>query len=183
MVDLSRDQHGKVRARLLDLVPGRSGKVYADWLKARNQAFRDGIGVATLDPFHGYKNAIDDELEDAVAVLDAFHVVKLGTRTGHAGPTPRHNRLDHTNASGRSPTGRSRTVNGRRPCGSATTPQLRQPSTVPVVSTISSTLWPTSAAAITTNPGRPSNTALVPQLPFPSHRGLSSVCVLGRHRS
>ena len=79
MVDLSRDQHGKVRARLLDLVPGRSGKVYADWLKARNQAFRDGIGVATLDPFHGYKNAIDDELEDAVAVLDAFHVVKLGT--------------------------------------------------------------------------------------------------------
>lgn len=79
MVDLTRNQHGKVRARLLDLVPGRSGKVYADWLKARSQAFRDGIGVATLDPFHGYKNAIDDELEDAVAVLDAFHVVKLGT--------------------------------------------------------------------------------------------------------
>jgi len=79
MVDLTRDQHGKVHARLLDLVPGRSGKVYADWLKARNQAFRDGIGVATLDPFHGYKNAIDDQLEDATAVLDAFHVVKLGT--------------------------------------------------------------------------------------------------------
>ena len=35
--------------------------------------------VATLDPFHGYKNAIDDQLEDATAVLDAFHVVKLGT--------------------------------------------------------------------------------------------------------
>jgi transposase len=32
-----------------------------------------------LDPFHGYKNATDDELEDAVAVLDAFHVVKLAT--------------------------------------------------------------------------------------------------------
>ncbi len=26
MVDLTRDQHGRVRARLLDLVPGRSGK-------------------------------------------------------------------------------------------------------------------------------------------------------------
>ncbi|RZT66400.1 hypothetical protein EV140_0125, partial [Microcella alkaliphila] len=26
MVDLSRDEHGRVRARLLDLVPGRSGK-------------------------------------------------------------------------------------------------------------------------------------------------------------
>lgn len=26
-----------------------------------------------------YKNAIDDQLEDAVAVLDAFHVVKLAS--------------------------------------------------------------------------------------------------------
>lgn len=35
--------------------------------------------VAALDPFAGYKTAIDDKLQDAVAVLDAFHVVKLGT--------------------------------------------------------------------------------------------------------
>ncbi len=62
-----------------DLKPGRSGAVYADWLKERNEAFRVGIKVATLDPFQGYKNALDDELEDAIAVLDAFHVVKLGT--------------------------------------------------------------------------------------------------------
>lgn len=80
MVDLTRDVDGKVRARLLDLVPGRSGAAYAEWLKARNEAFRDGVEVATLDPFHGYKNAIDDQLDDAVAVLDAFHVVKLGTQ-------------------------------------------------------------------------------------------------------
>ncbi len=79
MVDLSRDSKGKTRARLLDLVPGRSGAVYAEWLQARNDTFRAGIKVATLDPFHGYKNALDDELEDAIAVLDAFHVVKLGT--------------------------------------------------------------------------------------------------------
>jgi transposase len=32
---------------------------------------------AALDPFRGYANAIRDELPDAVAVLDAFHVVKL----------------------------------------------------------------------------------------------------------
>jgi hypothetical protein len=46
------------------------------------------VKIATLDPCHGYKNAIDDELEDAVAVLDAFlprkrevpPVVKLGTK-------------------------------------------------------------------------------------------------------
>ena len=79
MVDLSRDSKGRTRARLLDLVPGRSGAAYADWLKERNESFRVGIKVATLDPFHGYKNAIDNELEDAIAVLDAFHVVKLGT--------------------------------------------------------------------------------------------------------
>ena len=79
MVDLSRDSKGRTRARLLDLKPGRSGAVYADWLKERNEAFRAGIKVATLDPFQGYKNALDDELEDAIAVLDAFHVVKLGT--------------------------------------------------------------------------------------------------------
>jgi transposase len=39
------------------------------------------VQVAVLDPFRGYKNAIDDHLQDAVAVLNAFHVVKLA---GHA---------------------------------------------------------------------------------------------------
>nr|WP_306234006.1 ISL3 family transposase [Agrococcus sp. REN33] len=80
MVDLTRDDRGRVRARLLDLVPGRSKRAYADWLQARTPEFRDGVGVAALDPFAGYKSAIDDELGDAVAVLDAFHVVKLGTQ-------------------------------------------------------------------------------------------------------
>jgi transposase len=79
MVDLTRDQHGRVRARLLDLVPGRSGKAYADWLTERGESFRAGVKIAALDPFQGYKTAIDDHLQDAVAVLDAFHVVKLGT--------------------------------------------------------------------------------------------------------
>ena len=78
MVDLTRDKEGHTRARLLDLVPGRSGKAYADWLAERGDAFRARVKVATLDPFHGYKNAIDDQLDDAVAVLDAFHIVKLG---------------------------------------------------------------------------------------------------------
>ncbi len=80
MVDLTRAQAGRTRARLLDLVPGRSGKAYADWLKDRGDAFRKRVQVATLDPFHGYKNAIDDQLEDAVSVVDAFHVVKLGSQ-------------------------------------------------------------------------------------------------------
>jgi transposase len=42
-----------------------------------------GSKHASLDPFlptTGYANAIRDELPDAVAVLDAFHLVKLGTQ-------------------------------------------------------------------------------------------------------
>lgn len=35
--------------------------------------------MATLDPFHGYRRAIDDQLEDAVGVFGAFHVVKLSS--------------------------------------------------------------------------------------------------------
>ena len=88
MVDLTRDANGHTRARLLDLVPGRSGAVYKDWLDERGEAFRAGVEVATLDPFHGYKNAIDDRLEDARSVLDAFHIVKLATQQetrGHRG--------------------------------------------------------------------------------------------------
>ena len=73
MVDLSRDKDGRVQARLLDLVPGRSGEAYKTWLKDRGDTFRTGVKVATLDPFHGYKNAIDDQLADAVAVVDAFY--------------------------------------------------------------------------------------------------------------
>jgi transposase len=84
MVDLTRHQDSKgrwaVRARLLDLVPGRSKNAYAHWLTARGPRFREQVAVAALDPFGGYKAAIDQELGDAVAVLDAFHVVALGTK-------------------------------------------------------------------------------------------------------
>ena len=84
MVDLSLHPNNRgelvVKARLLDLVPGRTGETYKTWLKERGEAFRAGVEVATLDPFHGYKNAIDDQLEDARSVLDAFHVVKLATQ-------------------------------------------------------------------------------------------------------
>ena len=77
MVDLTRDKDGHVRARLLDLVPGRSGEAYKTWLRDRGDTFRKGVEIATLDPFHGYKNAINDQLEDAVAVLDAFYAEVL----------------------------------------------------------------------------------------------------------
>jgi transposase len=80
VVDLTRDADGRLHARLLDVVPGRSGTAYAGWLKAQAEEFVAGIEHAALDPFRGYANAIRDELPDAVAVLDAFHVVRLGTQ-------------------------------------------------------------------------------------------------------
>jgi transposase len=80
MVDLTRDEQGRLHARLIDVVPGRSGTAYAGWLKDQLPEFVAGIEHAALDPFRGYANAIRDELPDAVAVLDAFHVVRLGTQ-------------------------------------------------------------------------------------------------------
>ena len=80
MVDLTRDQAGCLHARLLDAVVGRSGTVYKAWLKAQPEGFVDGVEQAALDPFRGYANAIHHGLPDAVAVLDAFHVVRLGTQ-------------------------------------------------------------------------------------------------------
>jgi transposase len=63
---------------LLDLrMPPVSCRVV--WLTSRGPAFKKNVKEATLDPFTGYKRAIDDHLEDAVAILDAFHCVKLGT--------------------------------------------------------------------------------------------------------
>ena len=52
-------------------------------LAGRGGRFREGIEIGTLDPFQGYKNAIDDQLEYATCVLDAFHIVKLGTAAVH----------------------------------------------------------------------------------------------------
>jgi hypothetical protein len=80
MVDLTRGADGVLRARLLEMAPGRFGTVYKTWLDARTPAFRTGVKHAALDPFRGYANALCDGLGDAVAVLDAFHVVKLGTQ-------------------------------------------------------------------------------------------------------
>ena len=66
------------RARLLDVVAGRSGTALSGWVSARDEDWRAGISVAALDPFRGYATALRTTLPQAVRVLDAFHVVKLG---------------------------------------------------------------------------------------------------------
>lgn len=66
------------RGRLLDVVEGRSGAALSRWLDARGAPWRDAVDVAVLDPFRGYKTALDTMLPDATIVLDAFHVTRLG---------------------------------------------------------------------------------------------------------
>ena len=64
-------------ARLLDMVEGRSKQAFKTWLAARPQAWRDGLEVVAMDGFAGFKTATTEELPDAVAVMDPFHVVRL----------------------------------------------------------------------------------------------------------
>jgi transposase len=65
-------------ARLLDVVAGRSGMVLANWLGERDDEWKAKIATASLDPFRGYATALNQQLPQAVRVLDPFHVTKLG---------------------------------------------------------------------------------------------------------
>jgi transposase len=66
------------RGKLIDIIPGRSRKVLADWLISQPAEWTAGIEVVALDPFRGYGAALSAGLPHAVRVLDAFHVVRLG---------------------------------------------------------------------------------------------------------
>ena len=77
MIDLTpvRDRSGP--ARLLDVVPGRSKKVLKTWLSQRDQDWRGRVEVVAMDGFTGFKSAAGEELPQARAVMDPFHVVSL----------------------------------------------------------------------------------------------------------
>ncbi len=77
LIDLTpiRDRTGP--ARLLDMVEGRSKQAFKTWLAARPQAWRDRVEVVAMDGFTGFKTATAEELPQAVAVMDPFHVVRL----------------------------------------------------------------------------------------------------------
>jgi transposase len=77
IIDLTPIRDGTGRSRLLDMVEGRSKQVFTTWLAQREQAWRDGVEVVAMDGFTGFKTATTQELPDAVAVMDPFHVVRL----------------------------------------------------------------------------------------------------------
>ncbi len=64
-------------SRLLDMIEGRSKQAFSSWLSARPQAWRDGVEVVAMDGFTGFKTATSQELPQAVAVMDPFHVVRV----------------------------------------------------------------------------------------------------------
>ena len=77
IIDLTPVLDGTGRARLLDLVPGRSTAAFKDWLAAQSPVFRNQVEVVAMDGFTGYKNAATDQLPEATPVMDPFHVVAL----------------------------------------------------------------------------------------------------------
>lgn len=77
IIDLTPLRDGTGASRLLDMVAGRSKKVFKTWLAGRDQAWRDRIEVVAMDGFTGFKTAAAEELPDAVEVMDPFHVVQL----------------------------------------------------------------------------------------------------------
>ncbi len=77
IIDLTPLRKGTGPARLLDMVQGRSKQVFKTWLSGRDQAWRDAVQVVAMDGFTGFKTATTEELPEAVAVMDPFHVVRL----------------------------------------------------------------------------------------------------------
>ena len=77
IIDLTPIRDGTGPSRLLDMVPGRSKQAFKQWLKDRGASWRQGVEVVAMDGFTGFKTATSEELPDAVAVMDPFHVVRL----------------------------------------------------------------------------------------------------------
>lgn len=97
MVDLTRDEHGKTRARLLNLVTGRSRKAYATWLGEHGPAFRAGVQVAALDPFADYQTAIDDTAAVCSTTPSDLGAARPTALRDHGHP-PRRRREPHRDA-------------------------------------------------------------------------------------
>ncbi len=77
IIDLTPVRDGSGPARLLDMIEGRSKQAFQDWLADRPNQWRDRVEVVTMDGFSGFKTASAEELPEAAAVMDPFHVVRL----------------------------------------------------------------------------------------------------------
>ena len=131
-------------ARLLDLVPGRSGTVHENWLAERGEDFRSGIQIATVDPFQGQQERLReaftaDEAHIRVEVAYLHRASARGLPASRTHPRPTPGRTPHraptslSHPRNRSPraepyaTGRTHSTTTSTPTEQATAP--RKPST------------------------------------------------------
>ncbi|WP_058955189.1 ISL3 family transposase [Kocuria rhizophila] len=77
IIDLTPIRDNTGPARLLDMVEGRSKQAFKTWLAARPKQWRAGVEVVAMNGFTGFKTATTEELPDATAVMDPFHVIRL----------------------------------------------------------------------------------------------------------
>src|SRR3954454_3612307 len=77
IIDLTPIRDGSGPSRLLDMVEGRSKQAFKTWLARRPEAWRQDLDVVAMDGFTGFKTATTEELPEATAVMDPFHVVRL----------------------------------------------------------------------------------------------------------
>ena len=87
-------------ARLLDLVPGRSGTVHENWLAERGEQVRSGIQIATVDPFQGQQERlreafVADEAHISVDVAYLRRASARGLPPSHTRPRPTPGRSSH----------------------------------------------------------------------------------------
>ena len=94
IIDLTPVRHEAGPARLLDVVPGRSKKVFKTWLATRGKSWRERVEVVAMDGFTGFKSAADQELPKAQAVMDPYARRLPGRSQARPVPPP-HPTSDH----------------------------------------------------------------------------------------
>ncbi|WP_280527850.1 transposase [Actinomyces trachealis] len=77
VIDLTPLRDGTGPARLLDMVPARSKQVLKGWLAARPRLGGRTLRWSPWTASPGARTAASQELADARAVPDPFHVVRL----------------------------------------------------------------------------------------------------------
>jgi len=77
ILDVTPIRDRRSPSRLLDMIPGRSKRVFKTWLASQPDTWRSRIEIVAMDGFTGFKSAAAEELPGARAVMDPFHVVRL----------------------------------------------------------------------------------------------------------
>lgn len=81
VIDLTPVRNKTGRARLLDVLEGRSKQAFKQWLQSRPKPWRDSIESVAMDGFSGFKSATNETLPNAQTVLDPFHVVRWASNS------------------------------------------------------------------------------------------------------